>query len=58
MEIDKELHWQWGKDPINVLPHAGQDANAYYTRERKVLAFFYFRDQTTGRVIALIYLVL
>ncbi len=52
MEIDKELHWQWGKDPINVLPHAGQDANAYYTREKKVLAFFYFRDQTTGRVMA------
>jgi hypothetical protein len=34
--------WQWGKEPIIYKPHAGVDANAYYSREEKVLAFFYF----------------
>ncbi|KKN45921.1 hypothetical protein LCGC14_0678220 [marine sediment metagenome] len=36
------FQWQWGDEPIKAFPHAGQDANAYYSRDEKALKFFYF----------------
>lgn len=43
MGVKNEFTWQWGKGtPISVYPHAGETANAYYSRREKALKFFYF----------------
>ena len=43
MGIKEPFEWQWGKKvAINVHPHAGVTANAYYSRAEKALKFFYF----------------
>lgn len=42
MGFPTKFQWQWGKDPINVFPHGGEDANAYYSREEQALRFFHF----------------
>jgi hypothetical protein len=43
---DAPLPWAWNTgrntDPIQVYPHAGVTANAYYSRTEKALKFFYF----------------
>jgi len=40
--------WQWeneeGTQPIKVSPQAGVDQNAFYDRDGRQLAFFYFTD--------------
>ena len=40
------LPWQWNGPgntaPINVFPHAGVTANAFYSRNEKALKFFFF----------------
>jgi hypothetical protein len=40
------LPWQWNgpgnTDPIDVFPHAGVTANAFYSRTEKALKFFHF----------------
>ena len=40
------LPWAWNDgrntDPIQIYPHAGVTANAYYSRNEKALKFFYF----------------
>lgn len=41
-KVEIDLKWQWGPDPISVYPRAGEDANAYYSRDEKALRFFYF----------------
>ena len=46
-----ELHWQWGQTPINVSPHAGFAANAYYSRSERALKFYFFDDATSGERI-------
>ncbi|HBE36263.1 MAG TPA: hypothetical protein DD990_34475, partial [Cyanobacteria bacterium UBA11368] len=44
--LKKKLAWQWNingnTEAIEVYPHAGETANAYYSREEKALKFFYF----------------
>lgn len=41
--IGATFEWQWGAgDPIRVYPHAGIEANAYYSRGARCLRFFYF----------------
>ncbi len=42
MGFQKDFEWQWGNRPINVYPHAGKMANAYYSRNERALKFFYF----------------
>lgn len=41
------LPWEWNSstntDPLLLFPHAGETANAYYSRTEKALKFFYFR---------------
>jgi len=43
---EAQLPWAWNSgrntDPIQVYPHAGVTANAYYSRNEKALKFFYF----------------
>lgn len=43
--------WQWNSssntEPIKVLPYAGETMNAYYSRQEKVLKFFYFNEPGT-----------
>lgn len=51
--LKTKLNWQWNnngnEDPIAVYPHAGETANAYYSREEKALKFFFFTpDKPTG----------
>jgi hypothetical protein len=45
--LQKKLQWQWNTDTnqevIAVHPHAGRAANAYYSRNEKVLKFFFFK---------------
>jgi len=36
-----ELERPWGNQPLVIHPHAGEDANAFYSREEGVLKFFY-----------------
>ena len=45
--LGRKLAWQWmsesNQECLEVYPHAGGDtANAFYSRKRKALAFFYF----------------
>ena len=51
MGVQKPFAWQWGKSsPISVFPHAGDMANAYYSRGEQALKFFYFtspKDKST-----------
>lgn len=52
--LKRKLQWQWNTDTnqevIAVHPHAGRAANAYYSRNEKVLRFFFFKpfNQPTG----------
>jgi hypothetical protein len=52
--LDKKLQWQWNSntnlEPISVHPQAGRTANAFYSRNEKVLKFFFFKpdSQTAG----------
>jgi len=45
--LDRKLQWQWNnntnQDVISVYPQAGRTPNAYYSREEKVLKFFFFK---------------
>jgi hypothetical protein len=45
------LPWEWNSstntDPLLLFPHAGETANAYYSRTEKALKFFYFRNKPT-----------
>lgn len=43
--------WQWGKSPITYKIRAGNDANAYYSREERVLAFFSFYSTSMRKQI-------
>ena len=45
MDHTRELRWNWGAGPIKVFPRAGDWANAFYSRDEKALAFFYFKDK-------------
>ena len=50
----RELHWQWGKDPIQIHPHFKESmyGGAYYTRKGKALKFYFFyKDQERTQVI-------
>jgi hypothetical protein len=47
------FNWQWGKDPVTVYPHAGVEANAYYSRNERALRFFYFRPSGTDEALQL-----
>jgi hypothetical protein len=48
--LDKKLQWQWNsntnQNPIEVYPQAGRTANAYYSRDEKVLKFFFFKPNS------------
>ncbi len=51
--LDRKLQWQWNsntnQEPISVHPQAGRTANAFYSRNEKVLKFFFFKpDQPAG----------
>jgi Thermolysin metallopeptidase, catalytic domain len=43
--ITQNFNWQWGPGTISVFPRAGQDANAYYSRNERALRFFYFHQE-------------
>jgi len=46
MGVRDRFRWQWGSaSPIHVHPRAGEDANAYYSREERSLRFYYFYPQ-------------
>jgi len=47
-----ELRRPWGNKPLVIHPHAGEDANAYYSRQEAVLKFFY-TDDKNGKIIYL-----
>ena len=38
------LNPPWGNKPIVIHPHAGEDANAFYSREEAALKFFYTKQ--------------
>jgi hypothetical protein len=41
---EKPLNWQWGSNiPLKVYPMAGNQPNAYYSRQGQCLKFFYFK---------------
>lgn len=42
MGIQAPFQWQWGNQPINVHPHAGNTPNAYYSRNERAMKFFHF----------------
>ena len=42
MDVTDNFTWQWGSAPAKVYPHAGNTANAYYSRGQRSLKFFYF----------------
>lgn len=48
--LDRKLQWQWNsntnQEPISVHPQAGRTPNAYYSREEKVLKFFFFKPDS------------
>jgi hypothetical protein len=48
--LDKKLQWQWNSntnlEPISVHPQAGRTANAFYSRNEKVLKFFFFKPDS------------
>lgn len=50
--LQKKLGWQWNTGtnttPISVFPHAGETANAFYSRQEKALKFFFFRPAGAG----------
>lgn len=37
-----DFSWQWGNSPLQIFPDKGEEANAYYSRNDKMLAFFHF----------------
>lgn len=45
--LKRKLQWQWNNNtntnPIEVHPHAGRTANAFYSRNERVLKFFFFK---------------
>jgi len=45
--LNERLKWQWNtggnSEPLSVFPHAGETANAFYSRNEKALKFFFFR---------------
>ncbi len=43
--------WQWGAAPIIYEIRAGDDPNAYYSRDERVLAFFSFYSPQAGKRI-------
>ncbi len=49
MGLSQELKWQWGDAPINVYPHAGNMANAYYSRSQQAMRFFHFKPPSGGK---------
>lgn len=51
LKVKSKLTWHWGAKAINVLPHAGEDTNAYYDREYRALCFCYFKDPYRQRII-------
>jgi hypothetical protein len=52
--LGEKLNWQWNKDGneevLQVYPHAGVAENAFYSRNERVLKFFFFnpRRQPVG----------
>lgn len=44
--LGEKLNWQWNKDGneevLQVYPHAGVAKNAFYSRDERVLKFFFF----------------
>jgi hypothetical protein len=48
--LDKKIQWQWNsnnnQEPISVHPQAGRTANAFYSRDEKVLKFFFFKPNS------------
>lgn len=57
--LDEKMKWQWNrgsnKAPISVFPHAGDGANAYYSRTERALKFFYFRPPGAPQSDPLVY---
>ena len=51
LNVNSPLHWFWGEEAINVLPHAGEDTNAFYVRDYHALCFFYYKDPYRQQVI-------
>ena len=47
----ERFQWFWGKEPVQVWPHAGEMANAFYQRDDKALVFFYFRDEKRDKMV-------
>jgi hypothetical protein len=45
--LGDKMKWQWNRgsntDPVSVFPHAGETANAFYSRRDRALKFFFFR---------------
>lgn len=50
--LGEKMKWQWNTatntDPIGVSPHAGETANAFYSRNDRALEFFFFRPAGSG----------
>lgn len=49
LKSKRVLRWLWGNRPLKVYPRAGEKANAFYSRNDRVLKFFYFYD--SGKTI-------
>ncbi|MCP4401997.1 MAG: hypothetical protein GY801_32445 [bacterium] len=51
--LGEKMEWQWNTsnntDPISVFPHAGETANAFYSRPQRALKFFFFRPPGSGQ---------
>lgn len=49
--LGRKLEWAWNnganQEGIEVHPHAGDDRNAYYSRNEKALKFFFFTPITS-----------
>jgi hypothetical protein len=57
--LGNKMRWQWNTgrdtDPISVLPHAGETANAFYSRGERALKFFFFRPPGSGQNAPMVY---
>jgi len=57
--LGSKIRWQWNRgrnsDPVSVFPHAGETANAFYSRSGRALKFFFFRPPGGGLDAPMVY---
>lgn len=49
--LGRKVPWAFGRDQLEIYPHAGEDLNAYYSRWDGSVNFFYKFDQQMQKTI-------